>query len=147
MADAVISFFGGEKFMFSTKSNGKILDVYKYDDERGSYAYFSKVVFEENIARNGGDFFEVNGCLYRAAQECNFTYGHALSIQRIEREGDTFIMEEVSRLLPPQCAVGMHTLNVYKDLTVIDLKVFRYPWIAKPLFALRNWLSFFIKHK
>lgn len=138
MADAVISDYFGEKFLFSTKSNGNVLNVYQYDQERETYMHSTDVLFNENIARNGGDFFEVNGKLYRAAQECNYTYGHALSIQRIEQDGNTFKMEEVRRLLPPKYAVGMHTLNIYKGLIVIDLKVFRYPWIAWPLFKLRN---------
>ncbi len=138
MADAVISDYFGEKFLFSTKNNGNVLNVYRYDEERNIFKHSTDVHFSENIARNGGDFFEVNGQLYRAAQECNYTYGHALSIQRIERVGDTFAMKEVRRLLPPKYAVGMHTLNVYKGLIVIDLKVFRHPWIAWPLFKLRN---------
>lgn len=138
MADAVISDYFGEKFLFSTKNNGNVLNVYRFDEEKNIFKHSTDVHFSENIARNGGDFFEVNGQLYRAAQECNYTYGHALSIQKIEHEGNTFKMKEVRRLLPPKYAVGMHTLNVYKDLTVIDLKVFRHPKIAWPLFKLRN---------
>ena len=138
MADAVISDYFGEKFLFSTKNNGNVLNVYRFDEEKNIFKYSTDVHFSENIARNGGDFFEVNGQLYRAAQECNYTYGHALSIQKIEHEGNTFKMKEVRRLLPPKYAVGMHTLNVYKDLIVIDLKVFRHPWIASPLFKIRN---------
>lgn len=138
MADAVISDYFGEKYLFSTKNNGNVLNVYQYYEERGSFVHSTDVLFNENIARNGGDFFEVNGQLYRTAQECNYTYGHALSIQRIEREGEKFKFKEVRRLLPPKYAIGMHTLNIYKDLIVIDLKVFRHPWIAWPLFKIRN---------
>lgn len=138
MADAVISDYFGEKYLFSTKNNGNVLNVYQYYEERGSFVHSTDVLFNENIARNGGDFFEVNGQLYRAAQECNYTYGHALSIQRIEREGEKFKFKEVRRLLPPKYAIGMHTLNIYRDLIVIDLKVFRHPWIAWPLFKIRN---------
>lgn len=138
MADAVISDYFGEKFLFSTKNNGNVLNVYRFDEEKKIFKHSTDVHFSENIARNGGDFFEVNGQLYRAAQECNYTYGHALSIQKIEHEGNTFKMKEVRRLLPPKYAIGIHTLNVYKDLIVIDLKVFRHPWIASPLFKIRN---------
>lgn len=138
MADAVISNYFGEKFLFSTKNNGNVLNVYQFDEERDAFKHLTDVHFNEKIARNGGDFFVVNEQLFRAAQECNYTYGHALSIQRIERKENTFIMEEVRRLLPPKYAIGIHTLNVYKDLIVIDLKVFRHPWIAWPLFKLRN---------
>lgn len=138
LADAVINDSLGEKLLFATKGNGNILDVYKYDMTLEKYVFSSNVVFDENIARNAGDFFECNGQLYRASQECNYTYGHALSIQRITKEGDSIKMEEVRRIMPPKHAIGIHTFNVYKDLTVVDIKVFRHPWIALPLFKFRN---------
>ena len=138
LADAVISDALGQKMLFATKNNGNVLDVYQYDEANESFVISSNVVFDENIARNAGDFFECDGQLYRAAQECNFTYGHALSIQRITKEGDAIKMNEVRRIMPPKHAIGIHTFNVYKDLTVVDVKVFRHPWIASPLFKIRN---------
>ncbi len=138
LADAVISDTWGQKMLYATKDNGNILDVYQYDEARESFVFSSNVVFDENIARNAGDFFECNGHLYRASQECNFTYGHALSIQRITKQGDSIKMEEVRRIMPPKHAIGIHTFNVYKDLIVVDIKVFRHPWIAAPLFKFRN---------
>ena len=138
LADAVISDVLGKKMLFATKDNGNVLDIYQYDEANGSFVFSSNVVFNENIARNAGDFFECDRQLYRASQECNFTYGHALSIQRISKDGDVIKMEEVRRIMPPKHAIGIHTLNVYKDLTVVDIKVFRHPWIALPLFKIRN---------
>ena len=137
-ADAVISDTWGQKMLYATKDNGNVLDVYQYDETEEVFVFSSKVVFDENIARNAGDFFECEGHLYRAAQECNYTYGHALSIQRITKESGVIKMKEVRRIMPPKHAIGIHTFNVYKDLTVVDIKVFRHPWIAVPLFKLRN---------
>lgn len=138
LADAVISDALGQMMLFATKDNGNVLDIYQYDEAKEDFVFSSNVVFDENIARNAGDYFECEGQLYRAAQECNFTYGHALSIQRISKDGDVIKMEEVRRIMPPKHAIGIHTLNVYKDLTVVDIKVFRHPWIALPLFKIRN---------
>ena len=138
MADAIISYFNSEKFLFSTKGNGNVLDVYKFDVQKKSFNYYTNVTFKERIARNAGDFFECNGSIYRAAQECNQMYGHAISLQRIDYKDGAFQMNEVRRILPPKGAFGIHTLNTYKGLTVVDLKVFRHPWIASPLFKLRN---------
>lgn len=138
MADAIITDYFGEKLLFSTMNNGNVLDVYKYDEIKATFVCHSNVRFKENIARNGGDYFEVNGNLYRAAQECNYTYGHAISLQKIEEKDGVFQMKEVRRILPPKGAFGIHTFNTYKGLTVVDLKVFRHPWIAVPLFKLRN---------
>lgn len=76
-------------------------------------------VFGECIARNAGDFFEVDGVTYRPAQECNRWYGNALSIQKYEDGAFT----EVRRI------PGMHTLNSYQGVTVVDRKVFPFQWV------------------
>ena len=77
------------------------------------------IVFDECIARNAGDFFEVNGVTYRPAQECNRWYGNALSIQKFEDGA----FAEVRRI------PGMHTLNSYQGGTVVDRKVFPFKWV------------------
>lgn len=76
-------------------------------------------VFDECIARNAGEFFEVNGVTYRPAQECNRWYGNALSIQKFEDGAFT----EVRRI------PGMHTLNSYQGVAVVDRKVFPFQWV------------------
>ena len=76
-------------------------------------------VFGECIARNAGEFFEVNGVTYRPAQECNRWYGNALSIQKFEDGAFT----EVRRI------PDMHTLNSYQGVIVVDRKVFPFQWV------------------
>lgn len=76
-------------------------------------------VFDECIARNAGDFFEVEGVTYRPAQECNRWYGNGLSIQKFEDGAFT----EVRRI------PGMHTLNSFQGMTVVDRKVFPFQWV------------------
>ncbi len=148
--DAIITTYWGKQQLFSTRGEGankNVLEVFDYHEEDDNWVKTEQVVFNENIARNAGDFFEYHGCIYRAAQECDFTYGHALSIQQITNEEGKVRMQEIRRIPAPDGALGIHTFNVYHDLVVVDTKVFRRPWIAKPLFAFRNWLSFAIKHK
>lgn len=81
------------------------------------------IVFDECIARNAGDFFEVDGVVYRPAQECNRWYGNALSIQKFEDGAFT----EVRRI------PGMHTLNSFQGVTVVDRKVFPFQWVYRLL--------------
>ena len=150
LADAILTNTLGKKQIFSTKEpnpNKNILDIYDWNDERKTFEHSGNAIFNENIARNAGDFFEYKGTIYRSAQECNGMYGHAVSIQKVEKSGNNYQFTEVRRIMPPKGAFGIHTFNTYNGLTVIDLKVFRHPWVARPLFALRNWLSFAIKHK
>ena len=80
-------------------------------------------VFDECIARNAGDFFEADGKIYRPAQECNRWYGNALSIQQYENKKFTEI-----RRIP-----GIHTINSYQGVTIVDKKVFPFKWIYKLL--------------
>lgn len=141
LTDAVLTERFGRKHIFSTKEpdpNNNIIGVYEWDEINKKYSLKQEVCFQEKIARNAGDFFEWNRNIYRAAQECNQMYGHAISIQKIEEKDGIFQMKEVRRILPPKGAFGIHTFNTYKGLTVVDLKVFRHPWIAVPLFKLRN---------
>ena len=150
LTDAVITNLFGKRQIFSTKEpnpNKNILDIYDWNEERKTFEHSGNAIFNENIARNAGDFFEYKGTIYRSAQECNGMYGHAVSIQKVEKSGNNYQFTEVRRIMSPKGAFGIHTFNTYNGLTVIDMKVFRHPWIAKPLFALRNWLSFAIKHK
>ena len=76
-------------------------------------------VFGECIARNAGDFFDVDGVTYRPAQECNRWYGNALSIQKYENG----VFTEIRRI------PGIHTLNSYEGVTVVDRKIFPYKWL------------------
>lgn len=150
LTDAIITDIFGSKQIFSTREpnpNKNILDVYDWNEDKESFEHSQSIEFEENIARNAGDFFKYEGTVYRPAQECNGMYGHAVSLQKVEKTGTGYTFTEIRRLVPPKGAFGLHTFNTYNGLTVIDLKVFRHPWIAKPLFALRNWLSFAVKHK
>lgn len=140
LTDAIITSYFGKKEIFSTRgldANKNVLEIFDLLEE-GNVVKTAQVVFDENIARNAGNFFDYKGQLYRVAQESNFTYGHALSIQQIIKEGETVQMKEVRRILPMNGAFGIHTFNNYGELTVVDLKVFRHPWIAKPLFWVRN---------
>ena len=141
LTDAVLTERFGRKQIFSTKEpnpNESFLGIYDWDETCGNYILKQEMCFQEKIARNAGDFFEFEGNLYRPAQECNQMYGHAISIQKIEEKDGAFQMKEVRRILPPKGAFGIHTFNTYKGLIVVDLKVFRHPWIAEPLFKLRN---------
>ena len=149
-ADAIVTKLFGKKQIFSTKEpnpNKNVLGIYDWDEEKKSFEQSETITFQENIARNAGDFFEYKGTVYRPAQECNHMYGHAVSLQKVEKKENGYSFTEVRRIMPPKGAFGIHTFNTYNGLTLIDMKVFRHPWIAKPLFNLRNKLSFIIRHQ
>lgn len=125
LADATITdFFGGE-YLFCTKlpdCNGKTLFIYK-KDEAGEFKPFQTYTFNENIARMAGDFFKIGDTIFRPAQDCNISYGNGTVIQKVELNNDKFEFVEVTRYFSPDSIynTGIHTLNTYKGVTVVDL--------------------------
>lgn len=138
LTDAIQTNLFGSSLIFSTREpapNSNILNIYSSVND--VFSNVTQIVsFEENIARNAGDFFEFKGEYYRPAQVCNDAYGQAVSLQKITGFINNFNFEEVRRIYPPNSAFGLHTFNVYKDMIVVDIRVFRYPWIAIPIYAL-----------
>ena len=118
LVDAVIY----EDHVFATSfpdPNGKSLGVYELSEDGCQLE--RTVTFEENVAHNAGAFFKIGEKVYRPAQECNEWYGHALSIQ--EYHQGTF--HEVRRI------PGLHTLNMFQGVTVVDQKMFPRQWIYR----------------
>lgn len=119
-------------YLLSTEiptQNENILSVYLYNKDSQTYNKISDIAFEEKIARNAGNIFEYEGQLYRPAQECNLSYGHAVSIQllKIDEKG-VFNFSEKVRLFSPnkRYGQGFHTFNVYNNFIVVDAMAFRY---------------------
>lgn len=89
----------------------------------------SPVVTNVAMSRPGGDFFEVDGELYRPAQDCNGEYGNSLHIMHIS----SFLPykeEEVVHLTPMsfKYAHGIHTLNFHESgWAVVDGNGYAYP--------------------
>lgn len=140
LTDAIWTNIDGEDYILSTKEplpNGNVLGVYKKKDNLFIHSY--DINFNENIARNAGDIFEVDGHLFRPAQECNDGYGHSISIQEIITEHRHIQFKEINRLYSTHKKYnrGMHTLNEYKGFIVVDAKGYRYPYWGRFVNKLR----------
>ncbi len=135
LIDAIHQKIGGKEYIFATQgpdANGTALYIY-HKDEGGAYIHCQTATFASNIARNGGAFFRLGDCLYRPAQDCNGGYGRGLSIQRIEQDDNgVFSFTETARLKSSRKHLdhGMHTLNEYKGVTVVDVSSYRWPTIS-----------------
>ena len=137
VADPVISMINGEEFLFCTKQpnpNGNILQIY-HKNAFGAFVQIGKCIFDENVARMAGNFFEFGGHIYRPAQECNMQYGHAVVLQKVDKVNGEFLFSEKRRMysVHPQLNVGMHTFNTYKGMIVTDALGFDNMWIRKIL--------------
>ncbi len=150
LTDAIYTEILGEPMIISTKEpnpNGKALGFYiPQDKDKGiignKYQLKEEFVFDEKIARNAGDWFEYNGKIIRPAQECNVEYGHSIFIQEVIQDEDGKLQFKNIRNLcsnNKEFQRGLHTFNIYKGLSVIDVKGYRYPKLAKFLKFIRNW--------
>lgn len=138
LADTVLVRLFGKSMMLTTElpnPNGNLLKIFKKNDD-GEYELFQTFQFPENIARGAGNILFYNGHIYRPAQECNHTYGHAVCLQEILKNTDGSLnFKEVRRIVPPTFTFcyGIHTFNSYDGMIVTDFKYFSHP-ILGPVF-------------
>jgi hypothetical protein len=92
-------------------------------------------------SRPGGMPFVHEGVLYRPAQDCSWTYGGAIVINRVlELTPERFVEEEAVRIEPQPgwpYPDGLHHLVPFGEVTVIDAKRERFDALT-----LARWLSF-----
>jgi hypothetical protein len=81
------------------------------------------VITDARHARPAGALFRQNGRLYRPAQICTPLYGSGIALGEVQALSPERYVEAPARpMLPPgnSAILGMHTLNQYQRLTVVD---------------------------
>lgn len=132
LADAVVTNVFGEEFMFCTllsDCSKDMLHIYR-QDASGLFKASESISFHgDYIARMAGDFFIVDGKIYRPAQDCNRSYGNGTLIQEVKYNNGVWQFKEVRRYFSCNSTykLGIHTLNMYRDLIVVDAMGYRYP--------------------
>lgn len=130
LADAVMTDIFGERQIFSTKMpnpNGDELYIYSLDkDLKVTNTDCARLA--DKHARMAGQFFEYKGKIYRPAQDCNTQYGGAVIIDEMEKVGGQYVFKSIKRLTSqhPRLHQGMHTLNEYKGVVVMDVKGYKH---------------------
>lgn len=130
LTDAVMTEYFGKPQIFSTQMpdpNGKMLNVYELNTE-GLFVKTQEISFTDKHARMAGQFFIYKDKIYRPAQDCNKVYGGAVVIEEVQKAEDGCRFEYVKTLQSKHhnLRIGMHTLNVYKGLVVIDVHGYKY---------------------
>ena len=128
--DSCITERFGEKMLFTAAHNDLILDIYKWDEAKDRFLPWKQVTSDNKNSRMGGQLFEYDGDIYYPAQDCNSSYGSAIQIKRINYSDGFFSFETVKRITSPhpQMKLGLHTLNEYKGVAVIDVYGYRHPF-------------------
>ena len=132
LTDATIVNVNGSDYLLTTMlpdPNGNVLSVYEFDSRNMKVGKLvDKVEFQKNTARNAGECFAVDGVLYRPAQDCTACYGNGVVLQRVEvTEDGHWKFTDVNSIYPHSFRLnqGIHTLNHYKGLTVLDGRGYR----------------------
>lgn len=133
--DSCITKRFGEKMLFTAAHNDLILDIYKWDDAKNRFLPWKQVLSDNKNSRMGGQLFEYHGDVYYPAQDCNKNYGAAIQIKKIKYSDGDFSFEIVKRITSthPKMKLGLHTLNEYKGMVVIDVYGYRYPLLGRTI--------------
>ena len=133
LADAIQTDLFGEPLLFATivpKQNLNELVVFVQSE--GKYYQYKKIFFEENVARNAGDWFMYEGSIYRPAQDCTNAYGGEMILQKVSYLNSTFKFENIRRIKESfgTYKLGCHTFNHFDGISVIDVNGYRRPLLA-----------------
>lgn len=139
LTDAVlVDMPDGKQYVLSTKEpspNKDHLQIYAADTESWKMTEIplQDVLFDSRIARNAGDVFEVDGVMYRPAQDCNKGYGHGVVIQQVSYHDGRFAFETIRTFFSdnPEFDMGYHTFNRMNGLIVMDAHGHRYKMANK----------------
>ena len=139
LTDAIMFSENNRYYILSTffpTPSGSRLSIWQSNQMMGTYNKVQEVAFNENIARNAGMIFMCGDEMVRPAQECNDTYGHAISFQAFSINNGQFSFAELFRWYSnhKKYNIGTHTYNQHqKGMAVIDVKGYRYPFIGRVL--------------
>ena len=130
--DSVITDLFGQRLLFTARNNDYYLDIYRWNCDTDMFEFLQSIKSENKNSRMAGQLFVVNGKIYCPCQDCSQRYGGALIIKEVNFDGMTFSFTPVRRLTSthPTLKEGLHTINSYKDIVVIDVYGYNYPKIA-----------------
>lgn len=138
LTDATIFEHNQKLWLYGTQipnANGAKLDIYEVDEFSWTLRKKQSKMFDSNIARNAGIPFKYNGKLIRPAQDCNGQYGRGVILQEIKfNEGNlSWEFHQIGKLYPFtfNYHLGLHTLNEYKGLCVIDARGLLHPYFGR----------------
>jgi len=141
LTDAIMTKLFDKKQIFSTiipTQNGSELSIYSDNGIK-----IQTITFSSNIARNAGDWFKIDGKIYRPAQDCNSGYGCAVILQEVTKDNDSYFFKDVRRIESDNklYSTGCHTFNNYNNLIVIDVHGWRRPKVTKAYFTVLRLLN------
>lgn len=127
--DPVLFDFKGKKFLFGTltcdDNKGHNRSLFWFEKKGEKYELKKEKPIKEDVtsSRAAGAFFEIDGQLYRGAQDCERIYGGQTRIMKVDLTEDSYKETEVAIVNSSSSNEfndGLHTFNPWKDIVVID---------------------------
>ncbi len=130
--DSDITVLFGEPMLFTAAHNDKQLDIYTWDNDLERFVSRYTIPSVKKNSRLGGKIFKYNDKIYYPAQDCEGDYGAAIDIKEITFEKGQFTTKEIKKIKSnhPKHKRGLHTINEYKGIVVIDVHGYRYGWLG-----------------
>lgn len=148
LTDATILEYSDNRYMLATSQpnpNGNKLQIFEFDNKNLKAIPANDYMFNSSIARNAGSPFKMNGKLYRPAQDCDGEYGKGIIIQEImiDEQDNLMGFKNISSIYPFDFNyhLGVHTLNIYDGMCVIDARGLLYPHVGRIIRPLINLLK------
>lgn len=146
LADATILQAANKFYMFATKVPRTQEDLFLYESKRfdGEYNEVGLVSKGSSHSRPAGNLFEVDGVLYRPAQNCSKCYGGAVEIMQVTKcEDGSYDEKHLFSLQPASFRyhIGLHTINFCNNVGVIDGYGYLYPFIGRVLYFIRRFVK------
>lgn len=137
VADATILRDGDKYVMIATRYPDTQEKAYLYESDSlfGPFKRVSEEPFQSlrSCSRPGGNWILSNGALFRPAQDCSKRYGGSLNIMSVSLEKNSH-RETTAYCINPICfrySLGIHTINFYDGLCVVDGYGYLYPFTGR----------------
>ena len=136
--DSDITDVFGEALLFTAAHNEYLLDIYHWNESEKRFVLWKSIPSEIKNSRLGGALFKYKDRVYYPAQNCEKGYGCAINIKEIEYKNGDFLISDVKTIKSThkRYNIGLHTLNEYKGVAVIDVHGYRYGVIGKVIASL-----------
>lgn len=136
--DSDITELFGEPLLFTAAHNDKLLDIYSWNESTKRFIPWKSIPSDKKNSRLGGALFKYKDRVYYPAQNCEKGYGCAITIKEIEYNDGEFLISDVKTIKSThkRYNIGLHTLNEYKGVAVIDVHGYRYGVVGKLITSL-----------
>lgn len=122
--DSCITELFGQRQMFTAHQDDYHLDIYNWDKTSNRFLLNETIESKERNQRMAGQFFEYHGEIYCPSQNCEKSYGEHIDLKKVTFEDGHPLFTKYKELHSPHLKYreGLHTINSFKGITVIDAK-------------------------